>query len=199
MISNMATEIEIFMRKVPVIEKRQLLQYKADIDERVTTWAVAERTLHALCIRRKLYCTSDERYISTFSFEEDRVTEEDLRFIKMFWTVLEVMPNSTQFDYNSKNALPLFFIDTSKMTTNKVCYVPKNAEVATCRRIKENTDLKWDKEDIRFAIVEDMESAEKLMKVGFRYIIAINEEAEEQEDRIEILKEYEEEEAWEDI
>lgn len=199
MISNMATEIEIFMRKVPVIEKRQLLQYMADIDERVTTWAVAERTLHALCIRRKLYCTSDERYISTFPFEEDRVTEEDLRFIKMFWTVLEVMPNSTQFDYNSKNALPLFFIDTSKMTTNKVCYVPKNAEVATCRRIKENTDLKWDKEDIRFAIVEDMESAEKLMKVGFRYIIAINEEAEEQEDRIEILKEYEEEEAWEDI
>lgn len=199
MISNMATEIEIFMRKVPVIEKRQLLQYMADIDERVTTWAVAERTLHALCIRRKLYYTSDERYISTFPFEEDRVTEEDLRFIKMFWVVLEVMPNSTQFDYNSKNALPLFFIDTSKMTTNKVCYVPKNAEVATCRRIKENTDLKWDKEDIRFAIVEDMESAEKLMKVGFRYIIAINEEAEEQEDRIEILKEYEEEEAWEDI
>ena len=199
MISNMATEIEIFMRKVPVIEKRQLLQYMADFDERVTTWAVAERTLHALCIRRKLYYTSDERYISTFPFEEDRVTEEDLRFIKMFWTVLEVMPNSTQFDYNSKNALPLFFIDTSKMTTNKVCYVPKNAEVATCRRIKENTDLKWDKEDIRFAIVEDMESAEKLMKVGFRYIIAINEEAEEQEDRIEILKEYEEEDAWEDI
>lgn len=199
MISNMATEIEIFMRKVPVIEKRQLLQYMADIDERVTTWAVAERTLHALCIRHKLYYTSDERYISTFPFEEDRVTEEDLRFIKMFWVVLEVMPNSTQFDYNSKNALPLFFIDTSKMTTNKVCYVPKNAEVATCRRIKENTDLKWDKEDIRFAIVEDMESAEKLMKVGFRYIIAINEEAEEQEDRIKILKKYKEEEAWEDM
>lgn len=199
MISNMAMEIERFIRKVPVIEKRQLLQYMAELDERETTWAVAERTLHALCIRHKVYNTRDDKYISSFSFAEDRVPEDGLRFIKMFWVILEVMPNSTQFDYNAGRALPLFYIDDSKSTTNKVCYIPKNAEVATCRRIKENTDLNWDKEDIRFAVVEDMESAEKLMKVGFRYIIAINEDAEDQEDRIKILKEYGEEEAWEDM
>ena len=59
-----------------------------------------------------------------------------------------------------------------------------------CRRIKESTDLKWDKDDICFAVVEDEESAEKVMKVGFKYVIAINNEAEFQEDRIKILKKY---------
>ena len=199
MISNMAVEIQNFLKKVPVIEKRQLLQYMADLDGREEMVAVAERTLHAMCIRRRAFNTMDDKYISGWPFEEEKITEEGLKFIQMFWVVLEVMPNSTQFDYNESKAFPLFFIDAEKNTTNKVCYIPKGSEVAVCRRIKESTDLKWDKDDIRFAVVEDEESAEKVMKVGFKYIIAINDEAEFQEDRINILKEYKDEEVWEDM
>lgn len=195
---NYSNVIMELLDRIDVLEREQILWYAEALDTYGEGQRVVEKALHALIRNKRVFVYEENgtQYLSRTPIKA--LAGSNRMEMDLFWVQLDAMPYSQNFSLNIMRTFQLSYVNQNNRLV-QVAYIPRNQEKVVCRMIKEIPENAYEKEDCRIALLQDSQGADKLLRVGFRYVVAINHEAQEPEDRLMILKEFHGNEIWEDI
>lgn len=195
---NYSNVIMELLDQVDVLERDQVLWYAEALDTYGEGQRVVEKALHAL-IRNQRVLVYEENGTQYLSRMPIKVLSESNRMeMDLFWVLLDAMPYSKNFNLNIMRTFQLSYINQNNRLV-QVIYISRNQEKVISRMLREIPENSYEKDDCRIALLQDSQGVERLLRVGFRYVVAINHDAQAPEDKLMILKEFREHEIWEDI